>query len=49
MTLLHVEPFGGPLTLRSENGELTLGRPAAGAIRVSALPEAASGATPGEA
>jgi DtxR family Mn-dependent transcriptional regulator len=38
LTLLHVEPFGGSLTLRTNNGEVTLGRPAAGAIRVSALP-----------
>jgi DtxR family Mn-dependent transcriptional regulator len=49
LTLLNVEPFGGPLKLRSDNGELTLGRPAAGAIRVSTLEEAPTGASLGKA
>jgi DtxR family Mn-dependent transcriptional regulator len=40
--LVRIEPFDGPLVLRSDGVELSLGRPAAGAIRVSA-------ALPGEA
>jgi Fe2+ transport system protein FeoA len=49
MTLLRIEPFEGPLVLRSDNVEHSLGRKAAEAIRVSAVQEFATGAASGEA
>jgi len=49
VTLLRIEPFDGPLVLRSDDGELSLGRKAAEAIRVSAVQEVATGAASREA
>jgi len=49
VTLLRVEPFDGPLVLSSDGGELSLGRPAAEAIRVSPLQQVSAGAASGDA